>query len=184
MPSANWPVASVPEFLAGLSESTNGRLFVLTGGRQGGKTRFCLELASQASVQGLQVAGLVSPAVFEGREKIGIDLLDLATREKRRLALRRQPPATDPDARRWQLDESVLQWGNAVLTAIGACHLLILDELGPLELLDGRGLSQGLELIGARRYSVACLVIRPSLLTAALELWPWAEVFQVNGEMP
>lgn len=184
MPARRWPEASVPAFLARLADSAAGELFIVTGGREAGKTSFCLELARQASARGIAVAGLVSPAEFEGRKKKGIDLLNLATHERRRLAVRWQRSVNEPVSSRWLFDTSVLEWGNAILRSIEEEQLVILDELGPLEISKRRGLAQGLELVGARSYALASVVIRPSLLAKAKNLWPWAEVFTVTGGKP
>ncbi|MCL5429779.1 MAG: hypothetical protein M1347_08300 [Chloroflexi bacterium] len=76
--------------------------------------------------------------------------------------------------RTWELDFATLAWGDSLLSKIEECHLLVSDELGPLELIEKRGLTKGLELLDKRNYALACAVIRTSLLPNALERWPWA----------
>ncbi len=64
----------------------SGALTLLTGPRGCGKTTECLALFEQARAGGLDVAGLISPAVFEGEQKVGIAVLNLRTGHSRPLA--------------------------------------------------------------------------------------------------
>ena len=161
-----------------------GRLILVTGSSGSGKTRWCLALADYASILGIHVGGLVSPAVFEGDRKIGIDLLDLGSGAQRRLAVRRGEFSSGQITEDWHVDDKTLNWGNAILAHSGACQLFILDELGPLELERGVGLTNVLGFIAARRYRLACVVVRSSLLEIAQALWPWGEVFCVHSSHP
>jgi nucleoside-triphosphatase THEP1 len=157
-------------------------LVLLTGESGIGKTTCCLELARLARLAGIQPSGLVSPAVFEQGVKTGIDLLDLSTSQRRRLAVKRHPAALrthEPPALaklHWQVDPAVLVWGNHILEKLPPGELLILDELGPLEFLDDTGLVAGLGLVSRRGFKLTCVVLRLSLIGMALERWPWAEV--------
>jgi nucleoside-triphosphatase len=152
--------------------SATPRICIVTGGRGAGKSAWCGALAREARARGLQVAGLWSPAALTEGEKTGIDLVDLAADETRRLAVLRTDDAAAVATGKWAFDPDVIAWGNAALAAVGAPDLLIVDELGPLEFERGQGLTQGLRLIDARSYRLACVVIRPELLAAAVERWP------------
>ncbi|MBU2611424.1 MAG: hypothetical protein KJ606_10865 [Chloroflexi bacterium] len=158
-----------------------GRLILVTGPSGSGKTRWCLALADYASILGIHVGGLVSPAAFEGDFKIGIDLLDLGCGAQRRLAVRRGESGNGQITEDWHVDDETLNWGNEILARSGACQLFILDELGPLELERGVGLTNGIGLIAARRYRLACVAVRLTLLDIAQSLWPWGEVFYVRS---
>ena len=59
---------------------------ILTGNRGSGKTRTCQKWVDQARQKGWSVSGLLCPAVFDAGEKTAIDVVNLATGEKRRLA--------------------------------------------------------------------------------------------------
>jgi len=161
-----------------------GRLILVTGPSGSDKTRWCLALADYASILGIHAGGLVSPAVFEGGLKVGIDLLDLRSGAQRRLAVRRGESGNGQITEDWHVDDETLNWGNEILAHSGACQLFILDELGPLELERGVGLTNGIELIAARRYRLACVVVRPTLLEIAQALWPWGEVLQIHSNHP
>ena len=142
------------------------QLVVITGEIGAGKTSWCAALARWAQMQGARVSGLLSVGVFEGSLKRAIDLQDLSTGQTRRLAARRaQPDPTSPTPN-WEFDESALRWGDAVLAAAPPCDLLIVDELGPLELLHGAGYQSAFPLIQRQAYRLACVVVRPSLVDA------------------
>jgi nucleoside-triphosphatase THEP1 len=142
-------------------------------------------LVDQARLVGLAVDGLLSPAVFDSGVKVGIDLVAIATGARRRLAERRvgvgPQRLSGPHTTGWQFDGDVLDWGNAWLRRLPALDLLILDELGPIEILESQGLSAGLDRIDQRKYRLACVVVRPMLLGACQERWPWRRVLDLSG---
>ncbi|RPI82213.1 MAG: hypothetical protein EHM41_18870, partial [Chloroflexi bacterium] len=137
-----------------------------------------------ARLAGLSPQGFVSPAIFENGRKIGIDLLEIQHDERRRLAVRRAEKASEGGTgihtARWQFDEGVLEWANQVLDEMSDAEFLIIDELGPLELLENQGFVSALKLVGERKYRLACVSIRPHLLGTAQERWPWAHTINIT----
>ena len=157
-------------------------LTLVTGPRDAGKTRWCMRLADSARAAGVDLRGLVSPALMEGGEKSGYELLDLGSGERRRLAWRlgegRGNLATD----HWQMVEDVMEWGNGILRSIHNCEIFILDEIGPLELEKGVGLTAGLEFVDVHRHIPCFVAVRPSLVQKAGRRWDWAEILVLNAE--
>jgi nucleoside-triphosphatase len=154
-----------------------GALAILTGPSGCGKTTLCREIADAVRRAGRDVTGVLCPAVFAGPRKVGIEAVDLRTGEVRALARLRAPGRTAPLERgNWAFDEAVLAWGNAVLGRATPCDLLIVDELGPLELDEGRGWSAGLGAVDSAAYGAALVVVRPALLERAQARWPGAAV--------
>lgn len=178
------PVSLLASLLS--NELNTPELIFVTGKSGTGKTTWCLELAKQARLAGIPLHGVISPAVFENSTKTGIDLLDLWSGERRRLAIRRSEEAPDnglgPRTSGWQFDAATLDWANQALDRITGADLLILDELGPLELLENQGLVSGLRLLDERRFRLACVSVRPLLLATARERWPWAVVMGAQEE--
>jgi hypothetical protein len=161
------------------------RLIALTGGRGAGKTTVCQALVAQARAAGWSVAGLLSPAVFAAGQKAGIRLQNLTTGETRQLA---QDAAHLPESGdsvsnlrfgRWLFARAALDWGNEVLAAAPTCDLLIVDELGPLELLHQAGWVQGLAWLRRGNYRHGVVVVRPELVAAAQQTLPIAQVIEV-----
>lgn len=154
-------------------------IWLVSGVFGAGKTTFCRGVAQEWRAKGAEVAGVLSPAVFAGEIKTGIDVLDLRGGESRRLATLRQ--AQDDEQRgiatqRWLFDPAAVQWGNQVLAQATPCDLLVVDELGPLEFERGQGWLHGLAALDSRAYQLALVVIRPHLLELALARWPEAQV--------
>ena len=165
--------------------SSNGikpGLTLVTGPRGSGKTSWCMELIEQARPFGLHPGGLISPAVFENGQKTGIDLLDLTTEERRRLAYRRGNAIGDLWTSDWQLVAETLEWGNSILERLKTCDLFILDEVGPFEFDHGVGFVKGLEIIASQKNIPSFITVRPSLLSVAQLRWPWAQVLDVSAE--
>lgn len=159
------------------------RLILITGNSGAGKTAWCRALIERALAVGITPSGLLSPAVFESGEKIAIDLIDLPQNTRMRLAIRpdHQPAGFHfKGSLNWMFNDQALAWGNEILQRLDKTDLLILDELGPLELLENDGLTKALKLVDDRQYCLACVVVRPSLLATALERWPWGEVLDIS----
>lgn len=169
------PLADLP-----LGQGQSPQLIIVSGPPGAGKSAWCWQLAGEAAAQGFVVAGLISPPVFAHGDKIGIKLVDPFSGDCRRLAVRRGGEHDGFKTEQWVLDPAVLAWGNRILETIPPCDILILDELGPLELERGRGLVAGLDLIERRQIPLIVAVVRPKLLTAARKRWPWGQVWMMN----
>jgi nucleoside-triphosphatase THEP1 len=156
-------------------------LTVLTGPSGAGKTTFCRDLVAQVYETDSLVGGFLCPAVFEGGKKIGIDMLNVATGERRRLGMRSYNK-DETTVGCWQLDEDVIAWGNRILAGLKNEALIIIDELGPLELEEGYGFQEALRLLDEGRYRTALVVVRPTLLPLARLRWPGAQVLDLERE--
>ncbi len=128
-----------------------------------GKTTACTRLLALARQEGFDTAGFLSLPVFEGGEKTAIHLQNAATGE-RRLFARRALPGEETDIGYWRMDEGTTAWANRVFEGIQATDLLFVDEIGPLELVHKRGLTQALHALETAAYRLAVAAIRPSLL--------------------
>ena len=137
----------------------------------------------QVQRRGGKVCGLLSPAVVKSGCKTGIDLVDLSSGQRRRLATLRNTSSSDVMTDRWSFDLETLQWGNQILENLPPdTDLLVIDELGPLEFRRGKGFSNAFSAIDQRCYKVACVIVRPGLVEAALTRWSEAYVVDVDDE--
>jgi len=163
-----------------------GSILIITGARELGKTTLCTRLAEASHSVGWTAAGLLSPARFVDGKKVGIEAEDVSTRQRFLLARLRTGSAapTDPGTDRWSFDPRVLAWGNAVLQKAVPCDLLVVDELGPLELERQQGWIAGLTAIDSKSYQCAVVVVRPELLEKACTYWPSAQVFRLEPNAP
>ena len=167
-----------------MNENKNSfsNLIILTGPREIGKTRSLLKMIEGFSKRPIKICGIISPAVFVDGIKTAIDLRDVHTGQQRRLADLRRSNSSRIMTERWVFIEDALQWGNQVLRESVPCDLLIVDELGPIELEHGQGFQWGIFALNSHQYKAAVVVIRPELLDQAARLWPGSEVIEINND--
>ena len=144
------------------------RVVLLTGERGVGKTHLCQQLVVQARKSGYSCAGVLSPAIISEGEKVGIDLVDAATGEKRLLA---EADHAGGEVRwgKYRFVRATLEWGAEVLRGSTPCDLLVVDELGPLELKLGQGLVAALDVLDEGAFSLALVVVRLELVDSMRE---------------
>ncbi len=135
---------------------------MLTGERGVGKSSCCHHMAELASARGWDVAGVLSPALFQEGRKIGIQVADLRSGETRALARYRR--SAEPGASCYDFDPASLDWADALVAGAPPCDLLMVDELGPLEMEQGKGLVSALDVLRKGDFRLAVVVVRPSLL--------------------
>jgi molybdopterin-guanine dinucleotide biosynthesis protein A len=157
-----------------------GRIFLLTGEVGSGKTTLCQELARKAQERGIDLAGLISPAVFKGTDKAAINALDLRTWKTCQLAVLAGSENSVVRTRKWSFSTEGIEWGNQILSRALPCDLFILDELGPLELELGKGWVKGLDAIDSGAYQTALVVVRPTLLDEVKKRWDVTGVIEVG----
>ncbi|MEJ2013611.1 MAG: nucleoside-triphosphatase [Anaerolineales bacterium] len=175
------PSADINAILHELEDASGGNAdrYILTGERGAGKTLWCSRLGNATRELDLILGGVLSPGVYEKDQRVAINLQDLTTGGVRRLAVKRSGEGASHSTLNWSFDEETLSWGNQILSTLGEVDLLILDEIGPLELLHGNGLHTALQLIDRGRYRTAIIVVRPSLLEQASQRWPDARVLKL-----
>ena len=71
---------------------------------------------------------------------------------------------TDPLTPRWKYGSEVFTWASKVLSSATPCDLLLVDEVGPLELLGKRGWVSALDVLSRGDFQAALVVCRPSLM--------------------
>lgn len=149
-------------------------LWLISGPRGSGKTTFCRHFVEYARCAGWNVAGLLSPAVFDGDSKTGILAEDLRSGETRPLASKVPHLSFDLPLGNWYFDRATLHWGNHLLETCLPCDLLIVDELGPLEFQRGRGWTSALATLRQPQFRLGLAVVRSELLEIARVVLPAA----------
>jgi nucleoside-triphosphatase THEP1 len=136
-----------------------------------GKSTLCRQVAQAARESGLDVAGVV------GIDRSGAGVVsrwqvDLRSGERILLGRMAPPGAVALGAPRWQLDEAALERCSGILTEACPADLLVIDEVGPLELEQGAGMLAGVRHALAGSYGVALVVVRPWLVARFTQLFP------------
>jgi len=158
---------------------------LLTGAVGAGKTTAAGRVVGLARDQGLVCGGLLAPAMLDrGGSKIGIWGVDLLTGERRTLA-RTDRELGGPSLGVYSFDGAALTWAVGVLEgAVGACDLLIVDEIGKLELWRHAGLAPVVPRLASGEVGRSLALVRASLLAELQARLSQVEqvVFELNAE--
>jgi len=109
-------------------------VLVLTGERGTGKTTALEAVLTRLADRGLPVAGLVQPAIFEGGEKTGFRVRNLLNGEEYPLAGRCARNEKGDHGTIFRFDPIGLRQAEKALDTAPRDSILVLDELGPVEL--------------------------------------------------
>jgi nucleoside-triphosphatase THEP1 len=138
---------------------------LLTGERQVGKTTVCKQVMGLARGLGYDPAGVLAPALLDKDGfPVAYHALMVADGEQRLLA-RADGDLGGPRTGRYSFDADVFSWmiGRLRGAISQSCDLLIVDEIGPLELEQGEGLAPLLSDLSASGLPPLLLVVRPEL---------------------
>ena len=180
-------------------------LFILTGDVQTGKTRWLESLINSLNENGISAQGVLAPGVWRsgndpdaveeyvdenGFEKLGIDNVLLPDGKRIPFARRRdiaeEEGLLNPDAQSekanllWHIDEDAICTVNDHLASLPhptsySKSLLVIDELGRLELLRGGGLVEAINLLEqgpSASLPHALVIVRAALLKEAITRFP------------
>jgi nucleoside-triphosphatase THEP1 len=150
-------------------------LLLLVGPSGAGKTTACQRIIELARSHGLVVSGVLSLPVYEGKEKSAIILRDITSNEERTLA-RVALVGIESDVGVWSFEPEAILWRQELQGDLQSCDLLIIDELGPLEIMLGKGLTNALTALFGVTYRLAIVSLRPSLIEALLKLLPGMDI--------
>ncbi|MCD4752373.1 MAG: hypothetical protein K8R40_04820 [Anaerolineaceae bacterium] len=148
------------------------KLVVFYGVREIGKTTLLMKVVPHLIEQGYHVSGVLSPAVFTNGEKTGINIRNVSTGEERILAIRRNDENVQDATPGYEFNESNLSWGNEILRDAVPTDVLIVDELGPLEIKFKKGWQFGVEAVESGDYDLYIVVLREELHTLVRDDWP------------
>jgi nucleoside-triphosphatase THEP1 len=151
-------------------------LVVLYGPSKIGKTTYLLHLTEYYQSLGLEVRGILSPAIFHNDKKVGIKVRDIYSGEEHNLAAKRpvQLPQL-PDRLGFIFDDEVINWGKKVLKSSLPTEVFIVDEIGPLELKKDKGWKEAIGQIMLQQYKLGIVVLRESLHELVVDQWPVTE---------
>ena len=140
----------------------SARIVVLTGERGVGKSTVCRKMIDLAKDRNYACGGVLTVARHNGER----DVLDVGSGDVHRLTL--APDAgTGVLQGRFHFDPATLTWGDEVLTRAHGYDLLVVDELGPLEITRGKGWKSAFDGLYEGDFTLALVVVRPELLVQA-----------------
>jgi nucleoside-triphosphatase THEP1 len=137
-------------------------VLVLTGPVHGGKTTFLERSLPAWSDRGLRLSGFLSPAVTDESGGRGYDLAEVGT-DRRRPYLRLTGVPGAEHAGPYAFVPAALERARSIIREAGPSGLLVVDEVGPLELAGG-GLWPALRDALRRQDRTILLVVREEAL--------------------
>ncbi len=146
-----------------------GDVFLLSGGRRRGKSTALANLVAFAGQQDVVIGGLLSPRVSDGINTILLpDNLELPLARYERYPTTDDTPRTGPLVGPYRFSSAVIERANAHLQSIctrsgKVLSGIVLDEIGPLELIRNAGFRPGLDYV-LRQTIPLVVVIRPELV--------------------
>lgn len=181
-------------------------LVLLTGNRQVGKTRLLEALLEKAKEENVSCVGVITPGIWEhdanGKNiKLGIDAILLPQHEKIPFAIKRDGGEGDASSRQsdsanlgWKIfDDSICDinkhFDDLMQAGINQDELLVIDELGTLELVHEKGLTSALAVLDnpcealADSKTNAVAVVRPELIDVAKKRFApvWGEPLVIDA---
>ncbi|MCS7060712.1 MAG: nucleoside-triphosphatase [Anaerolineae bacterium] len=174
--------------MSSLIELPASGLYGLSDVRGAGKTTLCRQLAEAARRRAVDVAGVLSPSVFPAGvsahdARLAIEVEHIRAQKRRVLAGAQRQRGFEVLMGRWWFSEETLHWANQALAESCPCDLLIVDEIGPLELIEGGGWTHAVPVLQTGPYRLGVVVVRPELRARADAILPictWLDVPQAK----
>lgn len=152
----------------------------LCGFSGSGKTQTCLNLVKELRAEGIQCCGFVSPAVFEDTKKTAIKVQWLESGDERVL----MTPVTEESqftVGRWQIHANAFEWIDRKLSDLKECRAFFCDEIGPLEVEQGKGWIKALEIVDDRKCELSIFSFRPTLRDFFSQRYPDMTIYDLEG---
>jgi len=110
------------------------RLIFVTGPPGVGKTSVLLRSVNGLKNRGYKIGGMISRDVREGGIRVGFEIMDFSTRQRGWLAHTNQPTGPKISKYRVNLTDLDAIGVSSILDAIRNANIIIVDEIGPMEL--------------------------------------------------
>ena len=143
------------------------RVVVVTGSTGGGKTETVITVADRLHRQGVPVAGFIQRGVFEDGRKTGFRLRDLATGEEATLAAVGDRNEGDFGTR-YRFSDEGFRLGREALSRAAAGTVVIVAELGPVELRGQGHMPAVRDALAVPGFLVVIIVVRRTLVPSLL----------------
>ncbi len=153
----------------------------LSGFSGSGKTQTSQKLVRILRAGGFQCCGFVSPAVFEGINKTAIKVKWLEN-DTEQLLMTPMTEESQLTIGRWQIHVDVFEWINRNLADLKECQAFFCDEIGPLEVLQGKGWIKALDIVDERKYELNVITFRPSLRDYFRQRFPDLVVYDLDNQ--
>jgi len=151
-------------------------IIIITGDIHQGKTTFTRKLISNLKKNNINIGGFIAPASFTGTKHSGFKLFDIATSEEYELC-------SDTKKKGWlnygryYFNPDSIKKGNEILLHrnIDGKQLIIIDEIGPLEIND-QGWSSSIENLCRESLIPQLWVVRRGIIDSVIRKWNTGDI--------
>ena len=133
------------------------RLFLVTGAPGSGKTTVALKSAERLKEKGYSVGGMLSRDVRSYGNRIGFEILDLSSGRQGWLASIHQGQGPRVGKYCVNIDDLDRIGVHAILVADEIMDVVIIDEIGPMELFSERFIAAVKQVVEGRKF-VVCTI--------------------------
>lgn len=146
------------------AESNALTTIILTGEKESGKTTLLKGLIDEVQKKSISVSGILQIGVWKENVRHGFDLLDIQTNDSIPLC---RTDASDEGivTGKFIFKPDAIQHGRSILSIskISKADVVIIDEIGPLE-LSGEGWAKPLSELAEHYTGILIIVVRKSLI--------------------
>ena len=161
---------------------TGARTVVITGPTGSGKTPLVNSVVGELGRRGIPVAGFLQPAIIENGKKIGFQVQDAATGEVLDLA-RRVARGDGAFGTSFEFFDEGFDLGRRALADLASGSVLVIDELGPVELRGGGHWPAVERALATTDLAGLVVVVRRTLVPALVEALDAGDVVVVDLEV-
>jgi nucleoside-triphosphatase len=159
------------------------RLFFVTGQPGVGKTSILLRIADALKAKGYDIRGMISREIREQGTRIGFEITDFYTEQKGWLAHVKQSSGPQVGKYRVNLDNLKNIGVNAILNAIKNADVIVVDEIGPMELFSQAFRDVILQAVNSTKPLLGTIHFRAqSPFISAIKARNDVEIFEVTIE--
>jgi len=155
-----------------LNQKAKKNIIIITGEIRHGKTTMLLELISLLKKENIPVGGIAAPDVFENNQRIGYDIINMATEE--RVVLSRITGSSEMiQIGKYFLHPKGVAFGQKALSVENnqTSQLIVIDEIGPME-LDNQGWARSIDDLLKHFEIPIIFVVRSSIVNQVIAHWP------------
>lgn len=141
----------------------NKRILIITGAVNSGKTTLANKIADEFKDFGFNVKGFLSKGIFSGEDKTGYKLINISTGDEYHLASINPGKKFKLRQGRLFFNEEVFETADKLLKHLSTDDIILLDEIGPLEIKE-KGFYSSLKEILSSLNNKVILIVREKLI--------------------
>ncbi|MHC1737692.1 MAG: nucleoside-triphosphatase [Ignavibacteriaceae bacterium] len=144
------------------------RIIIFSGEINSGKTSRVEKLITLLGERNAKASGVYSKGIYEGDDKTGYELISIQTGEREEFAMNKQTEKYTLNQGRYWFDRGVFAKWNKQLEEEVNRGVIIIDEVGPLELKEG-GFHPAVKYLVENHREKLILITRKRLIERMIE---------------